>query len=69
MQELVFDVSYDEDGRLLAEGRGESIFTDGGDWEDLKANVQQVVEAFYFDRDKPKHVRLHMVRDEILAVA
>ena len=36
MDELIFDVTPDEDGRLLAVGRGESIFTDGADWEELK---------------------------------
>lgn len=66
MDELIFDVELDEDGRLLAVGRGESIFTDGADWEDLKRNVHEVVEAFYFDRVKPRVVRLHMVRDEVL---
>jgi hypothetical protein len=69
MEELVFDVEPDEDGRLVAVGRGASIFTDGADWDDLKRNVQEVVEAFYFDSPKPSVVRLHMVRDEILAVA
>ena len=67
MDELVFDVEVDEGGRLLAIGRGASVFTDGADWDDLKRNVQEVVEAFYFDRPKPAVVRL--VRDEILAVA
>jgi hypothetical protein len=69
MRELIFDVSIDEDGRLLAVGRGESIFTDGADWDNLKANVNEVVEAFYFDVPKPEVVRLHMVRDEILVAA
>jgi hypothetical protein len=69
MDELIFDVEPDEDGRLVAVGRGASIFTDGADWDDLKRNVQEVVEAFYFDSPKPAVVRLHMVRDEILAVA
>ncbi|MEO7030503.1 MAG: hypothetical protein ABI147_14000 [Acidobacteriaceae bacterium] len=69
MSELIFDVSVDEDGRLLAEGRGESIFTDGADWDDLKANIKEVVEAFYFDRPKPLVIKLHMVRDEVLAPA
>jgi len=69
MNELIFDVEVDEDGRLLAIGRGASIFTDGADWDDLKRNVQEVVEAFYFDGAKPESVRLHLVRDEVLAVA
>jgi hypothetical protein len=69
MNELVFDVELDEGGRFVAVGRGASIFTDGADWDDLKRNVQEVVEAFYFDTPKPSIVRLHMVRDEVLAVA
>jgi hypothetical protein len=69
MNELVFDVEFDEGGRLLATGRGDSIFTDGSDWDDLKRNVEEVVEAFYFDRPKPAVVRLRMVRDEVLQLA
>jgi hypothetical protein len=69
MNELIFDVELDEGGRLLAIGRGDSIFTDGADWDELKQNVQEVVEAFYFDRPKPSVVRLHMVRDEVLMSA
>ena len=69
MNELIFDVELDEDGRLLAIGRGDSIFTDGADWEDLKRNINEVVEAFYFDKPKPSTIRLHMVRDEVLLSA
>lgn len=69
MSELIFDVSVDEGGRLLAIGRGESIFTDGADWEDLKANIKEVVEVFYYDQPKPPVVKLHMVREEVLADA
>jgi len=69
MNELIFDVELDEGGRLLAVGRGDSIFTDGADWDDLKRNVQEVVEAYYFDRPRPSVIRLHMVRDEVLLSA
>lgn len=69
MSELIFDVELDEGGRLLAIGRGDSIFTDGADWDDLKRNIHEVVEAFYFDKSKPSIVRLHMVRDEVLLSA
>ena len=62
-------MELDEDGRLLAVGRGESIFTDGADWDDLKRNINEVVQAFYFDKPKPSTVRLRMVRDEVLLSA
>jgi hypothetical protein len=45
----------------------ESIFTQR-DSRDLRANVKEAVEAFYFDRPKPATVRLHLVRDEMLAL-
>ncbi len=66
MDELLSDVELDEGGRLLATGRGTSIFTDGADWEDLRRDVQEVVEAFYFDSPKPRTIRLHMVHEEVL---
>jgi len=34
----------------------------------LRANVKEAVEAFYFDRPKPAGIRLHLVRDEMLAL-
>jgi hypothetical protein len=67
MSELVFDVSIDEDGRYVAEARGNGIATDGADWDDLKANVQEFIAAYYEGSDKPKTV--HLLHNEVLAVA
>lgn len=69
MTELVFEVAQEADGGFIAEALGESIFTQAETWEELRANVQEAVEAFYFDGKKPHHVRLHLVRDEVLAIA
>jgi hypothetical protein len=65
MSELVFEVTQEADGRLVA--LGESIFTEGDTWDALRANVREAVQAFYFDRPPPDRVRLHLVRDEVLA--
>jgi hypothetical protein len=35
----------------------------------LRANVREAVSAFFFDQPKPAAVRLHLVRDELLANA
>jgi predicted RNase H-like HicB family nuclease len=67
MNELVFEVSQEADGGFAAEALGESIFTEGNTWEELRANVREAVRAFYFDRPAPDRVRLHLVRDEVLA--
>ena len=68
MKELVFEITQEPDGGYTAEALGESIFTQGDTWEDLRSNVREAVEAFYFDSPKPASIRLHLVRDEMLAV-
>jgi predicted RNase H-like HicB family nuclease len=67
MNELVFEITQEADGGFVAEALGESIFTEGDTWEELRANVREAVTAFYFDRPAPARLRLHLVRDEILA--
>ncbi len=71
MNELVFEISQEADGGFCAECLTESIFTQGDSWEQLRANVREAVDAYYFDQPKnrPSSIRLHMVRDEVLAVA
>jgi predicted RNase H-like HicB family nuclease len=67
MNELVFSVTQEADGGFVAEALGESIITQADTWEELRANVREAVTAFYFDRPAPKVLRLHLVRDEVLA--
>lgn len=67
MNELVFEVTQD-DGGFCAGCLTESIFTQGDSWDELRANVKEAVDAFYFDRPKPASIRLHLVRDEMLAL-
>lgn len=69
MKELVFEVTQDADGGFIAEAIGEAIFTQADSWEDLKANVREAVQAFYFDSAPPMTIRLRQVRDEVVAVA
>jgi predicted RNase H-like HicB family nuclease len=69
MKELVFEITQEADGGFAAEALGESIFTQGDTWDELRANVQEAVEAFYFESPKPASLRMHMVRDEVLAIA
>ena len=68
MNEIVFEVTQDADGGFCAECMTESIFTQGDTWEDLRANVKEAVEAFYFDRPRPAGIRLHLIRDEVFAL-
>jgi len=67
MNELVFEITQEADGGFVAEALGESIITQADTWEELRANVREAVVAFYFDRPVPQRLRLHLVRDEVLA--
>jgi hypothetical protein len=67
MNELVFEVTQEADGGFVAEALGESIVTQADTWDELRANVREVVKAFYFDQPAPQRLRLRFVRDGILA--
>jgi len=69
MNELVFEVTQEGDGGYCAECLTESIVTEGNTWNELRANVREAVRGYYFDQpEKTVHsIRLHLVRDEVLA--
>ncbi len=67
--EFVFGVTQESDGGYVAECLSHDIFTQGDTWDELRANVREAVSAFFFDQTKPSAVRLHLVRDELLAGA
>lgn len=67
MNELVFQVTQEGDGGYVAEALGESIFTQADTWEELRRNVREAVDGFYFDGRGPERIRLHLVRDEVIA--
>jgi hypothetical protein len=69
MNEIVFEVGQEADGGFTAEALGESIFTQADSWDELRGNVREAVQAFYFDTVPPSAIRLRLVRDEVLAVA
>ena len=71
MSELIFEVTQEGDGGYVAECLTESIVTEGDTWEQLRDNVREVVQAFYFDAPErmPRTLRLHLLRDEVLASA
>ena len=63
-------MTQEEDGGFCAECLSENIFTQGDTWEVLRKNVREAVRAYYFDKpEAPKHIRLHLVRDELLVGA
>ena len=69
MNELDSSVTQEADGGDVAECLQEPIITQGDTWEELCEAVRDAVMGWHFDRPMPSHIRLHLVRDELLAVA
>ena len=67
MDELIFEVTQETDGGFVAECLTEAIFTEGDTWEELRKNALEAVSAFCADGKVPTSIRLHLVRDEVLA--
>lgn len=68
MSEIIFEVREAEEGGFWARALGHSIFTQGEDWNDLRAMVKDAVSChFENETERPKVIRLHYVRDEVLA--
>ena len=67
--EIVFSVTQEADGGFVAECLTHDIFTQGNTWDELRTHVHEAVEGYFFDQPRPSHIRLHLVRDEVLALS
>ena len=69
MIEMVFQVEEDPDGGYAARAVGESIFTEAETLEDLRASIRDAVNCHFANpADRPKIIRLHLTRDEVIAL-
>ncbi len=68
MNEIIFLVENAVEGGYTARALGESIFTEADDLEVLRENIRDAVNCHFETDEKPKVVRLHFVREEVLAV-
>ena len=69
MSEIIFEVREDEvDGGYNAMALGYGIHTQGDSIDELRSMVRDAVNC-YFDAtmEAPRMIRLHFVRDEVLA--
>ena len=68
MSELIFLVEEAPEGGSTARALTESIFTEADSIEELRTAVQDAVACHFDPGLAPKLIRLHIVRDEILAL-
>ena len=63
--EIIFIVEEPPEGGFEAKALGQSIFTQADSMDELRAMVQDAVRCHH---DRPKVIRLHLVREEVLPV-
>ncbi len=66
--ELIFQIEESIEGGYEARALGESIFTEGSDLEEVRANIREAIECHFEPENKPSIIRLHFVRDEVFAL-
>ena len=66
--EVIFEVTESVDGGFEARALGHSIFTQADDWDELKHMARDAVLCHFEDREVPRIIRLHLVREEAIAV-
>jgi predicted RNase H-like HicB family nuclease len=66
--EIIFEVTEAEEGGYCATALGYGINTQGETIEELRAMVRDAVDCYFDDpAQAPAIIRLHFVRDEVLA--
>jgi hypothetical protein len=67
VSEIIFVVEEAPEGGLNARAVGESIFAQAGNMAELHERVRDAVRCHFDDETHPKLIRLHYVRDEVIA--
>jgi hypothetical protein len=67
VSEIIFVVEQAPEGGYTARALGESIVTQAETISDLHARVRDAVHCHFEEGSSPKLIRLHFVRDEIIA--
>ncbi len=67
MSEIIFVVEQAPEGGYSARALGESNFTQADSVADLHARVRDAVRCHFDEGKAPKMIRLHFVRDEVIA--
>lgn len=69
MNEIIFIVEEALEGGFTARALGSSIFTEADTFAELSDEVRDAVVChFENDEERPKIVRLHFVKEELIAV-
>jgi predicted RNase H-like HicB family nuclease len=65
--EIIFLIEESAEGGFEARALGASIYTQAETMEELKEAVRDAVKCHFEEAARPKVIRLHFVRDEVIA--
>lgn len=65
--EIIFTVEEAPEGGYLARAPGHYVFTEADAIEALREAVRDAVRCHISDEDRPKVIRLQVVREEVFA--
>lgn len=66
-KEIIFLVEESPEGGYQARALGHSIFTEADTFEELKAMVQDAVRCHFEETERPRLIRLHFTREEVIS--
>lgn len=66
--EIIFAVEESPEGGYEARALSAPIFTEADSLDELRTMVRDAVECHFEEAERPKVIRLHFVRDELIAV-
>lgn len=66
--EIIFLVQDSPEGGYEAKALSHSIYTEADTLEELREMIRDAVGCHFDEMERPKIIRLHFVREEILAV-
>ncbi len=64
--EIIFLVQEDLEGGFTAKALDYPIFTEADSLEELKIMAQDAVRCHFTSDEKPRVIRLHIVKDEVI---
>lgn len=68
MTEIIFLIEEAPEGGYTARALGASIFTEADDLEGIERNVRDAVRCHFDEDERPRMVRLHFTREEVIPV-
>jgi hypothetical protein len=68
MDEIIFIIEESKEGGFEARALSHSIFSEAEDMVSLKKEIRDAVFCHFEKENMPKLIRLHLVKDEVLAV-